>query len=119
MLRSFCDVCGQPLLHAGYDFERRFTSLMGPGVAKGLVVQVLISGSRPDETHCCPINAGIASGCIWKRSSTPWSIGCSNYDTNRAFVLSIEAARLLAGGGNAIAVKLLKLAIRQIGDDDD
>ena len=25
-------------------------------------------------------------------------IGCSDYDTNRAFVLCIEAARLLAGG---------------------
>ena len=52
MLKSFCDVCAQPLLHPSYDFERQFTSLMGPGVAKELVVQVLISGSRP-ATHCC------------------------------------------------------------------
>ena len=42
-------------------------------------------------------------------------IGCSNYDTNRAFLLCIEAARLLAGGGNdRCAVKLLKLAIEEI-----
>ena len=34
MLRSFCDVCDQPLLHLGYDFERQFTSLMGPGVQR-------------------------------------------------------------------------------------
>ena len=55
MLRSFCDVCDQPLLHPGYNFERQFTSLMGPGVGpdEGLVVRVLIDGSRPDETHCC------------------------------------------------------------------
>jgi hypothetical protein len=43
-------------------------------------------------------------------------IGCSNYSTNRAFVLSIEVARLLAGGsdGNQCAVRLLKLALKEI-----
>jgi hypothetical protein len=43
-------------------------------------------------------------------------IGCSNYATNRAFVLCIEAARLLAGGseGDTCAAKLLKLAIKEI-----
>ena len=43
-------------------------------------------------------------------------IGCSNWTTNRAFVLSIEAARLLAGGGDEHATKLLHLAIKEIAD---
>jgi hypothetical protein len=43
-------------------------------------------------------------------------IGCSNWETNRAFVLSIEAARLLASGsdGDDCAVRLLELAIKEI-----
>jgi hypothetical protein len=41
-------------------------------------------------------------------------IGCSNWETNRAFILSIEAARLLAGGGDDHAVRLLRLAIKEI-----
>jgi hypothetical protein len=45
-----------------------------------------------------------------------FSIGCSNWETNRAFILSIEAARLLASGsdGDDNAVRLLKLAIGEI-----
>jgi hypothetical protein len=43
-------------------------------------------------------------------------IGCSNYSTNRAYVLSIQAARLLASGsdGDQYAARLLKLAIEEI-----
>lgn len=43
-------------------------------------------------------------------------VGCSNYSTNRAFVLCIEAARLLAGGhdGDPFALKVLACAIREI-----
>ena len=43
-------------------------------------------------------------------------IGCSNYSTNRAYVLSIEAARLLASGsdGDQYAARLLKLAIEEL-----
>lgn len=43
-------------------------------------------------------------------------IGCSNYSTNRAYVLSIEAARLLASGSDSdqYAARLLKLAIEEI-----
>ena len=43
-------------------------------------------------------------------------IGCSDYDTNRAFVLCIKSARLLAGGSGSepYALKLLKLAIKEI-----
>ena len=54
-----------------------------------------------------------------EEDSLSFTIGCSDYDANRAFLLCIEGARLLAGGGDACAVKLLKLAIRQIGDDDE
>ncbi len=45
-------------------------------------------------------------------------IGCSNWETNRAFVLSIEAARLLASGsdGDEYALRLLRLAIQEITD---
>jgi hypothetical protein len=44
-------------------------------------------------------------------------IGCSNWSTNRAFVLSIEAARLLASGdADDYAVRLLRLAIKEIAD---
>ena len=43
-------------------------------------------------------------------------IGCSNCDTNRAFVFCIEAARLLAGSseGDKYAGYLLRLAIDEI-----
>jgi hypothetical protein len=43
-------------------------------------------------------------------------IGCSNWSTNRAFILSVEAARLLAGGGDEHAVRLLELAIKEIAE---
>jgi hypothetical protein len=43
-------------------------------------------------------------------------IGCSNFSTNRAFILLIEAARLLAGGneGNSYALQMLRLASAEI-----
>ena len=43
-------------------------------------------------------------------------IGCSNYNTNRAFVFCIEAARLLAGSsaGDEYAARLLRLALDEI-----
>ena len=41
-------------------------------------------------------------------------IGCSHYDTNCAFVFLIEAARLLAGRGDVHAIRLLKMAIKEI-----
>jgi hypothetical protein len=44
-----------------------------------------------------------------------FNVGCSNYDTNRAFMFAIDAARNLAAGqgGNATALRLLKLAIEE------
>lgn len=42
-------------------------------------------------------------------------IGCSNWDTNRAFVLVIEAARLLASGcADGPALELLRKAIAEV-----
>jgi hypothetical protein len=45
-----------------------------------------------------------------------FNIGCSNFTTNRAFVLSIQAARLLCSGGDGSewAARLLTLAIKEI-----
>jgi hypothetical protein len=43
-------------------------------------------------------------------------IGTSNFDTNRAFIFTVEAARALACGflGDAAAIKLLRMAIEEI-----
>jgi hypothetical protein len=43
-------------------------------------------------------------------------VGCSDYETNRAFMLAIEVARLLAGGlgGEKYALRLLRMAIQEI-----
>jgi hypothetical protein len=42
-------------------------------------------------------------------------IGCSNFNTNRAFIFTIEAARLLAGGdADHLAKKLLKMALNEL-----
>ena len=45
-----------------------------------------------------------------------FDIGISNYSTNRAFILTIESARILASGsdGNMLAINLLRKAIREI-----
>jgi hypothetical protein len=43
-----------------------------------------------------------------------FNIGCSNFETNRAFIWTIEAARVLAGGDNDTALKLLKLAMDDV-----
>jgi hypothetical protein len=45
-------------------------------------------------------------------------VGYSNFETNRAFVWVIEAARQLAAGssGSATALKLLKLAAAEVRD---
>jgi hypothetical protein len=53
-----------------------------------------------------------------EEDSRSFRIGLSNYSTNRAFVLAIEAARLLCAGGDAdeTALRLLKLAIKDIED---
>jgi hypothetical protein len=46
--------------------------------------------------------------------SHDFHIGCSNWETNRATVFAIEAARLLAGADNDTALSLLRLAIKEV-----
>ena len=48
--------------------------------------------------------------------ATIFRIGCSNFSTNRPFVFAIETARLLASGngGNSTALRLLKMAVKEI-----
>jgi hypothetical protein len=43
-------------------------------------------------------------------------IGCSDFETNRAFIWTIEAARVLASGdlGNRTAIKLLEMALAEV-----
>jgi hypothetical protein len=45
-----------------------------------------------------------------------FSIGCSNFSTNRSLVWTIEAARSLCGGADELALRLLRLAIDDIKD---
>jgi hypothetical protein len=45
-------------------------------------------------------------------------VGCSNYTTNRALVLIIEAARQLCGSGDEWALRLLQRAVKEIRDAD-
>lgn len=53
---------------------------------------------------------------VREEESHAFNIGCSNYTTNRAFALVIEAARLLSSGddGNPFAISLLESAIDEI-----
>jgi hypothetical protein len=57
-----------------------------------------------------------AAAFIKEEDDCRFMIGCSNFMTNRAFMFAIEAARLLASGdeGNAYAVKLLKMAAKEV-----
>jgi hypothetical protein len=41
-------------------------------------------------------------------------IGVSDYETNRAFMWTIEAARMLAGGLDDVALKLLEMAVAEV-----
>jgi uncharacterized protein YozE (UPF0346 family) len=51
--------------------------------------------------------------------SNNFRIGISNYTTNRALVYAIEAARLLCGGADAIAAKLLHMAAVEVESESD
>jgi hypothetical protein len=57
-----------------------------------------------------------ALGFAREEDGRAFSIGCSDFRTNRAFVWTIEAARLLACGpeGNSFALKLLDMAAREV-----
>jgi hypothetical protein len=43
-----------------------------------------------------------------------FSIGCSDFSTNRAFIWAIEAARALAGNKPDLALDLLNMAIKDV-----
>jgi hypothetical protein len=51
-----------------------------------------------------------------KLDTDKFLIGCSDFETNRAFVWTIEAARNLASGtdGDQTAITLLEMAIKEI-----
>jgi hypothetical protein len=49
-----------------------------------------------------------------EENTRAFNIGVSNFDTNRAFIWTIEAARCLAGGADDVALKLLKLAMADV-----
>jgi hypothetical protein len=57
-----------------------------------------------------------ATRFLKEENTLKFGIGCSDYQTNRAFMFAIEAARLLAGGlgSEPYAIKLLKLAIEDV-----
>jgi hypothetical protein len=50
-----------------------------------------------------------------RRTSGHSGSGAATSRPNRAFVWTIEAARLLAGDGDAAALRLLKMAVKEIG----
>jgi hypothetical protein len=55
-----------------------------------------------------------------EENTRSFSIGCSNFCTNKAFIWTIEAARLLAAGlYDDVAVQLMKMAIREIKRERD
>src|ERR1700680_1686531 len=55
-----------------------------------------------------------AATFIRQETSSRFDIGTSNYSTNRALVYTIEAAKNLCGAADHVALKLLKMAIKEI-----
>jgi hypothetical protein len=54
---------------------------------------------------------------VKEEDTLSFRIGCTNFDTNRAAIYAIEAARCLCGGADGVAVKLLQMAIDEIKKD--
>jgi hypothetical protein len=56
------------------------------------------------------------AGFLAEEEKRTFNIGCADYRTARAFLWVIEAARQLASGdgGNATALRLLKMAAKEI-----
>jgi hypothetical protein len=57
-----------------------------------------------------------AAGFIRDEDAGQFNIGTSNYQTNRALVYVIEAAKSLCGGQNQVSLRLLKMAIKEINE---
>jgi hypothetical protein len=51
---------------------------------------------------------------IWEENTHTFFIGVSNFNSNRAFVYTIEAARLMAGADEKRAAVLLTLALMEL-----
>jgi hypothetical protein len=51
---------------------------------------------------------------LQEEDSFDFHIGCSSFETNRALVFTIEAARLLCSGADTLAVKLLGMATDEV-----
>ena len=49
-----------------------------------------------------------------EEDSFDFHIGCSSFETNRALVFTIEAARLLCSGADTLAAKLLGMATDEV-----
>jgi hypothetical protein len=60
--------------------------------------------------------AGYAEEFYAEEDTDTFFVGCSDFETNQAFVWTIEAARCLAAGafGKPTALKLLEMAIAEI-----
>jgi hypothetical protein len=57
----------------------------------------------------------IEYGCSFaNEENTEFAIGYSRFETNRAFVFAIEAARLMAGCDDERALKILALATKEL-----
>jgi hypothetical protein len=60
--------------------------------------------------------AEYAASFVAEEDTCRFDIGCSDFDSNRAFFWIIEAARLLAGCQSAAALKLLQMAAQEVRD---
>ena len=49
-----------------------------------------------------------------EENTRSFNLGCSCFETNRAFIWTIEAARALAGGRPDLALDLLNMAVKDI-----
>lgn len=82
---------------------------------------IQLSEEELADPLCLEQEAGeYADRFLKEENGLEFHIGCSNYATNRAFVFTIEAARLLcAGDGAQHAMKLLQMAIADIQSTEE
>jgi hypothetical protein len=53
-------------------------------------------------------------GFVAQEDTHSFWVGCTNFETNRATIYAIEAARCLCGGADDVALRLLQMAIDEI-----
>ena len=105
---------------SAFDSFRQAYLLMAPfyrpaAPGDGMGHVSLTPAERRDRNLLERESAEYAARFIAEEDTCKFVIGCSDHRTNRAFMWTIEAARLLAGGngGNRPAVKLLKMALKE------